>query len=55
MSENISAKISSERNLFVHVSEFLAFIFFGCIWYYDSTGAIEDYYIILAKQNVISC
>ncbi len=55
MSENISAKISSERNLFVHISELLAFIFFGCIGCYDSIGAIGDYYIILAKQNVISC
>ncbi len=33
MSENISAKIQFEANLFVYLYEFQAFIVFGCIWY----------------------
>ncbi len=52
MSENISAKIQFAGNLFVYLSEFHSF---GCIFYHGSIRAIEDYYIILAKQNVISC
>ncbi len=39
----------------IYLYTYLNFIVFGFIFYDGSTRAIEDYYIILAKQNVISC